>query len=134
MRYIFQQLVIAISALYLTSLLFPGLVIKGGFQGLLLASALLILGLVIIKPILTILTLPLGVMTLGLFSVAITAVILYLISLFDKDFMIQQFQFSGLTLFVLHVPSFHANIFLSYVCISVTIQFIYRFFGYVFDL
>lgn len=134
MRYVLQQLVMATLALYIASTLFPGLVISGGFQGLLVASVLLVLGFIVIRPILTIVTLPLGFLTLGLFSIVITAVILFLVSVFDKGFLITPFTFPGIRIFILRVPSFHANILLSYVCISVTIQVLYRLFGYIFDL
>lgn len=134
MRYVLQQLVIAILSLYIASILFPGLVISGGFQGFLVASVLLVLGFVVIRPILTIVTLPLGFLTLGLFSIVITAVILFLVSVFDKGFLITPFTFPGIRIFILSIPSFHANILLSYVCISVTIQVLYRLFGYIFDL
>lgn len=134
MKYIFGQLTIATTALFLTSLIMPGLSIGGGLPGLFLAAIFLVIGFIVLKPILTLITLPIGMLTLGLFSVVITSIVLFLITIVDKNFTISAFQFPGFSLFFLSIPSFHANILLSYVLISVTIQLIYKFYQFVFDL
>lgn len=134
MKGLIRHFVISLAVLYITSLLLPGLVITGGLQGLLVSSIFLVVGLSVIKPILSILTLPLGIITFGLFSIVTTAIVLFLISFVYSDFSIHPFQFPGFSFFILQIPSFHANILLSYVLVSATIQVIYRIFGYIFDL
>jgi uncharacterized membrane protein YvlD (DUF360 family) len=62
MKFILQQLIIAIISLYLTSLFFPGLVISGGFPQLFLASLFLVVGFVVIRPLINLITLPLGIL------------------------------------------------------------------------
>lgn len=56
------------------------LLVVGGWQDALLAA--IVLGLVntFIKPLITLLTLPLNVMTLGLFSIVINTLMLYIVS------------------------------------------------------
>lgn len=134
MRGVLQQIVIAFIALYLTSLLLPGLIISGGFQGLFFASIFLVIGFFIVRPVLTILTLPLGALTFGLFSILITAFILFLITIVYSNLVITSFKFPGLLFFFFEIPSFNANIFLSYIIISATIQVIFKIFQYIFDL
>lgn len=124
MKYILQQLILNVLALFFTSLVFDGLVIQGGVVGLLYASVLLFLGFFIVKPILTIITLPISFITLGLFSIVITAFVVFLITIIDPNFIIRPFDFQG----------FHLNIFLSYILISVTIQVVYKALIYIFDL
>lgn len=135
MRYILQQVVISFIALYLTMMFFPGgLIIKNGFFGLLYASVLVVLGFVILRPILNIVALPFNIITIGLFSIVSTIVVIFLISFIDKDFSIHPFIFQGLNLASINIPSFHLNILLSYLVISVTIQLIHKICIYIFDL
>lgn len=135
MRYILQQIVISFIALYLTMMFFPGgLVIKNGFSGLLYASVLVVVGLVILRPVLNIVALPFNLLTIGIFSVVSTVIVFFLISIINHDFSIHPFTFQGLNLMVVNIPSFKLGIFLSYLVISVTIQFLYRLMIYIFDL
>ncbi|MBP9815514.1 MAG: phage holin family protein [Candidatus Levybacteria bacterium] len=134
MKFIFQQLVIAIISLHLTSLFLPGLIITGGFAQLLLASVFLVIGFTIVRPLLNIITLPLGILTLGLFSIITTSFVLFLITMFDKNFNIVSFPFSGISFFGIVIPSFYSNILLSYILISATIQAVQKVLMYIFDL
>lgn len=135
MKYILQQIVISFIALYLTMIFFPGgLIIKNGFSGLLYASVLVVLGFVVLRPLLNIVALPFNLITIGIFSVVSTIITFFLISLIDKDFSIHPFTFQGLNLIILNIPAFKLGIFLSYLVISVTIQFLYRLMIYIFDL
>lgn len=134
MKFILQQLVIAVISLYLTSLFLPGLVISGGLPQLLLASVFLVVGFIVVRPILNIFTLPLGILTLGLFSIITTSFVLFLITVFDKNFHIVAFPFSGFSFLGLVVPSFYANVLLSYILISATIQAVQKVLMYIFDL
>jgi putative membrane protein len=134
MKFILQQLIIAIISLYLTSLFFPGLVISGGFPQLFLASLFLVVGFVVIRPLINLITLPLGILTLGLFSVITTSIVLFLITVIDQNFNIVPFPFSGFSFYGLVIPSFYANILLSYILISATIQAVQKVLMYIFDL
>ncbi len=65
-------------AVWITSLIMPGMTITGGIVGILLVS--LVFGLInaIIKPIVTLLTCPLVILTLGLFTLIINTLMLML--------------------------------------------------------
>jgi putative membrane protein len=60
----------------------------GSLRDAFIAGAILTLVNAIVKPILVILTLPLTVLTLGLFYFVVTAICLYLVSVFYSGFII----------------------------------------------
>ncbi|MGE5042109.1 MAG: phage holin family protein, partial [Candidatus Levyibacteriota bacterium] len=99
----------------------------------LFASLVLAAGFIIIKPIISALTLPLSILTLGLFSAVGTAAVLFLVTKIDQHVQITSFYFNGFHIDKYTVPSFQANILLSYVLISVTIQLLYKIILYLFD-
>ncbi len=134
MRYLAQQYVILLTALFVSSSLFTGIVIKGGISQYLYDAVLLVLGFVLVRPIINIVALPFNALTLGVFSIFSTVIVLYLLTLTDRNFIIQPFVFNGITVSSLSIPSFHLNIILSYLIISVTIQLVYKFLMNLFEL
>jgi putative membrane protein len=77
-------------ALFITSYLVKGFEISG-LGPILLAAALLGILNAVIRPILIILTLPLNILTLGLFTLVINGAMLFLVSSFIKGFIIHGF-------------------------------------------
>ena len=80
----------AVGAVLLAAYVVPGFVIGGFYTALIVAIVLGVLN-ITIKPILSILTLPLNIITLGLFSFVINAVLLLLIASFVEGFDIAGF-------------------------------------------
>ncbi len=134
MRYIFQQYVILLIALYTATYFFAGLVLNGGTIQYLYDAALLVVGFIIVRPIINIVALPFNALTLGVFSIFSTVIVLFLLTLTDRNFIIQPFTFQGLSVSGFAIPEFHLNIFLSYLLISVTIQLVYKFLMNLFEL
>ena len=81
MKAILRNVLLYAFALYLTQMIFKGLVLHGGIKTLIIGGILLAIGFKVIKPILSIISLPFNLLSLGLFSVFITAFILFLITL-----------------------------------------------------
>ena len=80
--------------------------------GALIAAALVIAVLnAILKPILIILTLPINVLTLGLFTLIINAFLMYLTSVLVKGFYIRDFWSAFLAALVFSIVSIVLNIF-----------------------
>ncbi len=82
----------AISALglWLAAKLVPGMVIEGG--GTLLAAALLLgLANALVRPVIVILTIPITLVTLGLFLLVINAAMLGLVAALLEDFALRGF-------------------------------------------
>ena len=89
MKLILRWLINAIALLAVTQIV-PGFVVDTFYHALIAA---LILGLVnaVIRPILLVLTLPINIITLGLFTFVIIAGLIWLVSTFVKGFEIAGF-------------------------------------------
>jgi len=87
---LFIKLLITMAALLITAYILPGMYIDGLFAGFVAA---LILGLanIIVKPIFIILTLPLTIMTLGLFLIVINGLMLWMSAAIVPGFFITGF-------------------------------------------
>jgi putative membrane protein len=92
-------------ALYLTTLLVPGLQVTS-FTGTVIAA--LVLGIVnaVLRPILLLLTLPLTILTLGLFTLVINAAMLYVVGAVTHQLVIKDFLSAVIGAIVLSVISF----------------------------
>jgi putative membrane protein len=103
-------------AVWLTSLIMPGMTIVGGVTGILLVS--LVFGLInaIIKPIVKLLTCPLVLLTLGLFVLVINTLMLMLTAVFLPQYLQIEGAFGGF------FTAFFASIIIS--IITVAIDFI----------
>jgi len=88
-------------AVWVTSLIIPGMDIRGGIQGILMVS--LVFGLInaIIKPIVKLLTCPLALLTLGLFTFVVNTLMLMLTAFFLPQYLNLSGSFHGfLTAFI----------------------------------
>lgn len=93
------------AALYLTALLLPGLQLRGVVPTL-LAAAVLGIANALIRPVLLVLTLPLNVVTLGLFTFVINALLLLLTSAVVPGFVVRGFGSALVGAVVLSIISF----------------------------
>jgi putative membrane protein len=114
-RFLLRALVAALG-LWVASYIVPGVHVHG-LKTLLIAG--LLLGLVngLVRPILTILTLPLTVITLGLFLLVLNGLMVLLVGWILHRFGVHDFQIHGLfaailTTIVIWVVSLAANIFI----------------------
>ncbi len=124
MKAILRNVLLYAFSLYLTTLLFHGLVLHGGTKTLIIGGILLAIGFKILKPILSIISLPFNLLSLGLFSILITAFILFLITLIYPQIDVRPFTFSGISFWGIEIHKFYVSPLLSYVLISVTIYLI----------
>jgi putative membrane protein len=92
-------------ALYLTALLLPGITLRGAVPTLIAAAVLGIVN-ALIRPVLLLLTLPINLVTLGLFTFVINALMLMLTSAVVPGFAIRGFGSALLGAVVLSIISF----------------------------
>lgn len=97
------RLLLNAAALLLVAYLVPGFHVDGFYAALIAA---LILGVVnaVIKPILVLLTLPVSILTLGLFTFVINAALIWFVSTIVKGFEVESFTaalIGGLALWVI---------------------------------
>jgi len=107
MKFLLSWLV-ATLAILITAYLLPGITISGLFAALVAA---LVLGLInaFLKPILVIITLPINILTLGLFTLVINALLVMLASVIVPGFEVANFWWALLFSLVLSIVSFVLN-------------------------
>ncbi len=132
MKAILRNVLLYAFALYVTQAMFAGLVLHGGMRTLIVGGILLAIGFKIIKPVLSIISLPFNLLSLGLFSVLITAFILFLITLIYPPIEVTPFNFTGLSLWGIEIHKFYVSLLLSYILISVTIYLITKLINWLF--
>ena len=108
----------------------PGVTVLGGFKTFVIAGFILSLLLLIIKPILNILSLPLNMVTLGLFSFFTNSIILYLLTVFVTDVSVSKFTFNGYTFAGFVVPVMNFNTFYAFVLTAAILSVIIAFFDW----
>lgn len=114
-------------ALFILTLFLPGVKIIGGLLTFIIGGIALSLMFLIIKPILTIITLPLNFITLGTFSFFINVIILYLLTVFVPNITINSFAFDGIKFAGFIVPKIYINTFFAFVLASLLLSFIFTF-------
>ncbi len=80
-----------VAAVYLTVSLVPGVTVSGGWITILLVALMWSVVTMVIRPVLTILTLPITLITFGLFSFVLNALLFWAMTLIVPGFMITGF-------------------------------------------
>jgi putative membrane protein len=109
---ILLRLAVTALAVWLAATLFPGLVRVDSIEGAILFS--LVLGLLnaLVRPVLFILTLPLTVLTLGLFIIVVNAIVFWLATLLPVGVHVEGFGGALVGALTVSIVSFIANRFL----------------------
>ena len=107
MHFLFR-LAITASAFLVVSYVVPGIVVSGWVPAVIVALFLIILN-AIVRPILVVLTLPITIMTLGLFLLVINASILLFVASFVQGVQIQSFWSALLGSVLISIISTFAN-------------------------
>lgn len=102
MRILISWLVNA-AALYVTAWIVPGILISGGLGPLLLAA--LVIGLInaIVRPVAVVLTLPITILTLGIFYLVLNGLLFYLAAAVTPGFALEGFWAAVLGALVMSV-------------------------------
>ncbi|MDO8583153.1 MAG: phage holin family protein [bacterium] len=127
MKSIVRRIVFYSFALFLTSQIISGLKISGGFNTFLLGGVVLSILFLIVKPILSFITLPLHIITLGWFSFIINAIILYLLTVLVGNISISAFTFNGINFSGFIIPSFDVNVLFAFIFTSIFLSIILGF-------
>ncbi len=98
------KLLVTTLAVIITSYLLPGVAVAGFIDALVVAFVLGLLN-VLLKPVLVILTIPVTIMTLGLFLLVINAFIIQLAAYFVSGFNVANFWWALLFSIILSVVS-----------------------------
>jgi putative membrane protein len=96
------KFLVSAAAIYLTARLLSGVQIKSFGQAIVTAILLALVN-TFLKPILIVLTIPITILTLGLFLLVINALLIYLISAVSTGFKVKNFGWAFLFSIVLSV-------------------------------
>jgi putative membrane protein len=96
-------------SLYILSQLISGVRITGGFQAVLLSGLILTILNIVLKPIISLFSMPLNMITLGLFSFITNAILLYILTIFVPNISVSSFTFHGYSFAGFIVPVIKFN-------------------------
>lgn len=97
MKHFFRSVVSFVFALWLTSALIPSLVIAGNVWGMLSAGLALTIMMIILKPLIALILLPVNILTLGLLGWFVNVIVLYLWSALVPQVTLRPWTFPGVT-------------------------------------
>lgn len=112
-------------ALFILTQIFPGVQVLGGNETYLIGGAVLAILFKVLKPILSIFSLPLNLLTFGTFSILVNVLILYLTTVLVPNISISAFTFPGLSIAGFIIPSFYLNTLFAYIASSALIVFLF---------
>lgn len=123
MKRILRHYIIDTFSLFVVSKIAGGMVFAQGWPDLFLAGVGLTIVSLLAKPIISILLLPLNLLTFGLFRWVSSAITLYLVTLIVPGFAIQGFYFAGLTTKWFDIPSLGFTGIAAFIAFSFVLSF-----------
>ena len=105
-------------SIFLISQVISGIRISGGVMTYFIGGIALTLLMLIVKPVLSILTLPLNIITLGFFSFFINVIIFYLLTVLVVGISVTSFTFQGISFAGFIIPKIFFNAIFAFILIS----------------
>jgi putative membrane protein len=114
MKSILRSIAIYTFILYFIPQIIPGFTLQGDFLTLLIGAVTLALMFLILKPILNIISFPVNLLTLGLFSIVTNAFILYLLTILVPNITVVPFTYPKANIYGFITPVIFFNTFFAY--------------------
>lgn len=127
MKRVLRHFVIDTFSLWVISQIAEGLVFENGIRTLALAGVGLTLSSLLAKPVINLLLFPINLITFGLFRWVSSAIVLYLVTLFVKDFKIVSFNFPGLYSVWIDLPPLTLSGIVSFIAFSLLLSIVSSF-------
>ena len=105
-------------SIFLISQILPGVKVWGGLPTYLIGGIALTLLLLILKPVLNLLALPLNLITLGMFSFLTNVIIFYLLTVLVIGITITSFTFQGYSFAGFIIPQIYFNTLFAFIIVS----------------
>lgn len=128
MRRIVKNIVFNSISLFVLSEIIGGVKVTGGYQTVLAAGLILTILNMIVKPIINIFSLPLNMVTLGLFSFITNAILLYLLTIFAPNISVSAFTFNGFSSGGFIIPVIKFNTFFAFIVSAAVLALVINFF------
>lgn len=119
-----QNIAIYMYSLFVLPKFIPGVEIDGGFMTFLWGGVALAIMFMVIKPILNIISFPINLLTVGLFSIFTNAFILYLLTIFFTDISIKAFTYPSVHASGFVTPDIAFNSFFAYIYTAMVLAII----------
>ena len=133
MKSLIRTLILNVAVIFFAAFILPGLSYSGNFQVLLLAAVALGLVNMIVRPIVKLVTLPINLLTLGIFSWVINVFLLYLVTRLIPGFEVAAFHFEGLAYGGLSLAAMEVGLVSSYILSSFFISLLTSALGWLFN-
>ena len=130
MKGILKKTIFNAISLFILSQVITGVKISGGIQTLLFSGFVLSLLFIVLKPILSIFSLPLNMVTLGLFSFITNAILLYLLTIFVPNVIVSQFTFNGFNFAGFIIPVIKFNTISAFIVSAAVLSLLINFFNW----
>lgn len=122
MKFVLRNTALHAFALFVLPQLLGGVVITGGLWSYIIGGFVFSLLAFFVRPIIQIFTLPLNLLTFGVFSFLINALLLYILTVFVSQITIQAFTYPGFSYSGFVIPSLNFNTFTAYIAASVVLS------------
>lgn len=129
MKHLFRMVVSFVFALWLTSALIPALVIAGNVWGMLSAGFTLAIMMIILKPLIALILLPVNILTLGLLGWFVNVIVLYIWSALVPQVTLVPWTFPGFSWGGFVVPSVSVSYTWTLIIVSLVITAIIAILG-----
>jgi putative membrane protein len=133
MKTILRRVAIYSFTLYVLPFIIPGVEITGGLEAVFVGGAALALMFLVVKPVLSIISFPVNIITLGLFSVVTNGFILYLMTRFVEGVVVSAFSYESYSFAGFVTPKIDFNIYLAYIFTAFVISVIESFLSWLMD-
>lgn len=124
MKHLIRIFIFHVFALWILKEVDPGLSIYGGVQNVLIAGLALSLLMLITKPILKILFIPINFLTFGIAGLFIDVVVMYILTLIMPEVVVREATFPGFSWGGFMIPSIHFTYFWSLIIVSFSVTVI----------
>lgn len=112
-------------ALFATTQLLAGFHLAGGLQMYIVTGIILSLMMLVLKPVLQLLSMPLNLITFGLASFLVNAIILFLLTVFVSQVSVEPFSLPGISFAGFAIPAIGLNKWFAYLVASVVLSGVY---------
>lgn len=130
MKNFFRNILYNSFTIFVISQVLPGVKVYGGIPTFIIGGIALTLLLLLVKPILNILALPLNLLTMGMFSFIVNVIIFYLLTVLVVGISITSFTFPGYEYAGFIIPKVYVNTLFAFIIVSFLQSFIFTFIGW----
>lgn len=133
MRHYLKALIISSIAFFGAYQLIPTIILGPGLNNLAIVIASLLIVSLFIRPIFSLILLPINFLTLGSVSLILNAILVYGLTIYLQGFTIKAFDFKGADVNGFILPAYHFNQLATIILVALVITFIQKVLHIIFE-